>query len=310
MRFPFAIARAQASRNGFIIVAVLWILGALATLATIYSVYVINTAVALTVHDEHLQGEAITSAGIEIAAYKLLAKPNEPPTRGTFSFRANRAKATVEFRSEAARIDLNAAPKELLAGLFRTLGAGGEQAGVYADRIITWRTPLRPSTSDDEESIYRAAGLFYGPRHAPFPHTGELTLVLGLPQILVERALPLVTVYSGQPQINLFDAAPEVVASLPGMTPSILQDILARRQLNAQNPQDLIVALGPAGGMATAKGSKATRVTVRINFDNGRRLGSEAVILLQNNGGEPYNVLSWRDLDDAPEDASTGLSVR
>ena len=47
-----------------------------------------------------------------------------------------------------------------------------------------------------------------------------------------------------------------------------------------------------------------------MNFDNSRRLGSEAIILLQSNGNEPYNVLSWRDLDDAPDDASTGLSVR
>ena len=36
--------------------------------------------------------------------------------------RLGAANATVEFRSEAARIDLNAAPKPLLAGLFRELG--------------------------------------------------------------------------------------------------------------------------------------------------------------------------------------------
>ena len=35
----------RGARDGFIIVAVLWILGALATLATIYAVYVIDTAV-------------------------------------------------------------------------------------------------------------------------------------------------------------------------------------------------------------------------------------------------------------------------
>ena len=36
--------------------------------------------------------------------------------------------------------------------------------------------------------------------------------------LLLERALPFVTVYSGRPQINMLDAAPEVLASLPGMT--------------------------------------------------------------------------------------------
>src|SRR6185503_14664711 len=120
--FPLIITRKPTSRDGFIIVAVLWILGALATLATIYSVYVINTAVALTVHDERLQGEALVSGAVEIAVYKMKGEPNGQATRGRFSFRANRANVSVEFKSEAARIDLNAAPKALLAGLFVALG--------------------------------------------------------------------------------------------------------------------------------------------------------------------------------------------
>jgi general secretion pathway protein K len=292
-------------------VAVLWILGALATLATIYSVYVINTAVALAVHDERLQGEALVSAGLEITAYKLLATPNVQPTRGRFTFHANRADVAVDFRSEAARIDLNAAPKALLAGLFTTLGARAQLADAYADRIVAWRSAPKPGTLDDETSAYRTAGLSYGPRLGPFPHTSELSLVLGLPDVMVERALPFVTVYSGQSQINLFDAAPKVIASLPGMTPATLQAVLARRDLKPQDAQDLITALGPALGMATASGSKAVRVTVQVGFENGRRMRSEVVILLREGANDPYNVLSWRDdIEDVLEDAPARLDVR
>jgi general secretion pathway protein K len=246
----------------------------------------------------------------------LLATPNVRPSRGRFSFHANRADAAVEFRSEAARIDLNAAPKALLAGLFTTLGAPPELADVYADRIIAWRSPPKPETLDGEVSSYRTAGLSYGPRHGPFPHTSELSLVLGLSDLLVERALPFVTVYSGLPQINVFDAAPEVIASLPGMTPAMLQDILARqdvlarRELKPQDAEDFIAALGPARGSATATGSKAVRVTVQVNLENGRRMRTEAVILTADSGNEPYSMLSWRDLDDVSEDASTRQSVR
>jgi general secretion pathway protein K len=286
-------------------------LGALATLATIYSVYVINTAAALTVHDDRLQAEALVSGGVEIAVYKMKGEPNVQPTHGRFSFRANRANVAVEFKSETARIDLNAAPKALLAGLFGALGAPAEIADTYADRIIAWRSPPRSGTSDDETSAYRTAGLSYGPRLGPFPHSGELSLVLGLPSAMVERALPFVTVYSGQPQINLFDAAPEVVASLPGMTPMILRDILAQRGSTSQNAQDLVAALGAARGLVTAGGSKAVRVTVQVDFENGRRVRSEAVVLLHDGGNEPYSVLSWRDgLDEVLEGSSTGLDLR
>src|SRR4051812_28953459 len=51
--------------HGFIVVAVLWILTALATLATIFSMYVINTATAFAVHDERLQAEGLARAAIE-----------------------------------------------------------------------------------------------------------------------------------------------------------------------------------------------------------------------------------------------------
>src|SRR3954447_21898122 len=106
--------------DGFILVAVLWIIAALATLATIFSIYVINTATAFTVHDERLQAEGCARAAIELAVYQLTTTPQGAqqgaPTRGRFVFRVGNAQVTADFNSETARIDLNAAPKELLAG--------------------------------------------------------------------------------------------------------------------------------------------------------------------------------------------------
>ena len=82
------------------------------------------------------------------------------------------AASRAEFNSETARIDLNAAPKELLAGLFVGLGAPRASADSYADRIIGWRIDARAGKSRDEPRIYRAAGLTYSPRGAPFQHVG------------------------------------------------------------------------------------------------------------------------------------------
>src|SRR5947208_6008320 len=128
--------RLQSGRDGFIIVAVLWILAALATLVMIFSVYVINTATAFTVHDERLQAEGLARAALELSAYQASAAPQgQAPTRGTFLFRLGNALVNAEFMSETARIDLNSAPKELLSGLFVGLGASRSQADSYADRI-------------------------------------------------------------------------------------------------------------------------------------------------------------------------------
>ena len=141
------------------------------------------------------------------------------------------ARVSVTFRSEAARIDLNAAPKGLLAGLMVGLGANPSNAAGYADRILAWRAPTEAGEDDPENSSYRTSGVAYVPRHAPFPAAEELWLVRGIPPPVIERMLPFVTVFSNMASINVLDAAPQVVAALPGMTPETLAGgaVAARR---------------------------------------------------------------------------------
>lgn len=293
--------RAQGD-DGFIVVAVLWMLGILAALISIYAIYVANAAVSLSVNDDRVQAEALISAALELTAYQLTSVDEKSrPTHGDFAFRMGRSNVAVEFRSEAARIDLNAAPKELLAGLFAALGARYADAEYYADRIIGWRSKGGEAKDPDQETAaYRTAGLNYAPRQAPFASVSELWLVLGLPQALVERALPFVTVFSGIATVDVLDARSEVVASLPGMTADRLYAVLSQRGTGPQNAQFVLGLLGPAQGAATAEGSKATRVTVRIGFDNGRRVRAEAVILPVADADEPFRILSWQDDFDGP----------
>jgi general secretion pathway protein K len=289
------------NRDGFIVVAVLWMLGALATLASIYAVYVINTATAMGVNDQRVQAEGLMTAALELTTYRLTATDaDNRPSRGEFAFRLGRAAVAVDFRSEAGRIDLNSAPKELLVGLFAGLGAKYSDAEYYAERIIGWRTAQDPDQRNEETSAYRTAGLAYGPRQGPFAHVGELALVLGLPPFLVERALPFVTVFSGRAEINIVAAAPEVVAAVPGMTPDRLYAVLSQVGRGPQNAQFLQRLVGDQSGI-TIEAGKTARVAVRMDFDMGHRVRGEAVILLgTSEAGEPFRVLSWRDDFDGP----------
>ena len=117
-------ADAPSAERGFVIVAVLWIIMALSALAVIFSLYLSASAQALALNDTALQTEALVSASLELTAYQLtLAGEKARPSRGSFHFRMDDADVLVTFTSEAARIDLNFAPKEVLAGLFAGLGA-------------------------------------------------------------------------------------------------------------------------------------------------------------------------------------------
>jgi general secretion pathway protein K len=295
--------------DGFVLVAVLWILLLLATLATIYSVYVGNSAVALAANDAGIENELLTSAGVELAAYQLYGSDKETrPSRGEFRVRLGRANLAVRFVSEAARIDLNEAPKPLLAGLFAALGAHPADAERYADRIIGWRTEPKEGAQDSEAVLYRAAGLSYSPRGAAFAEVNELWLVQGLPAALIERAMPFVTIYCGQPAVNVLDAAPEVLAALPDMTADRLNALLNRRETATAVPQSAADLLGSNVATATTKASDAYRVAVRIAYDGGGAAAAEAVILLAND--VPYHVLSWRENFDAAPSRSAGLGAR
>jgi general secretion pathway protein K len=297
----------QRDRNtrGFIVVAVLWILAALSALVLIYLTYVTNTAVVVAGSADRIQADALVTAGVELATYQLTAvKEDGRPSSGTFNARIGAARVSVTFRSEAARIDLNAASKGLLAGLIVGLGGAPANAADYADRIAAWRAPTGAGEDDPETSSYRTAGISYAPRHAPFPQAEELWLVRGIPPAVVERMLPFVTTFSNLPSVNIADAAPQVLAALPGMTPERLQVVLSQRGDPRVDPRSLV---GLAGEGATLDASKAYRMTVVIDFDSGRRSASEVVILLLDEGDEPYRVLSWRNASDgatAPQRAA------
>jgi general secretion pathway protein K len=295
------------ARDGFIIVAILWILGALSALVSVYAVYVVDTAAGFVEHDDRLREEALVSAALEVTAYRqLTAQPQSRPSQGNFSFKFAGADVRVSFCSEAARIDLNAASKELLAGLFVSLGARPADADGYADRVVDWRTVASKEQPVDGPSHGKARPT-YGLRGAKFPQVDELAAVRNLPSALVERTLPFVTVYSGRPQINVSDAPPEVIAALPGMTADRVKAVLEQRRTQPDNKQAQIQLLGTAQQYATTEASRAIRVNIQIALKNTRQRYFEVVILLFDEGTEPFSVLSWRNSPEMGRKIQAGL---
>lgn len=284
-------ARPKESQQGFVIVAVLWILIALSSLAMIFAVYLAASAQAMAVSDIALPNEALVQAGVELAAYKLIAAGEEArPARGTFHFRMDDADVAVTFTSEAARIDLNFASKEVLAAFFAGLGASKDAAAEDAERIVGWRTRPIPNGANDEEPRYAALG--YPPRQSLFVHVDEIALVAGLSPALVERALPFLTVFNGSGEIDSNIAAPEVVAAF-AKNAGTANDPFGG-QIGA--PGSSLASAGPSSPKTDAPAAKSPcyRIHTTIRFANGSRSASEVVIALGDKN-EPYHVLAWQD---------------
>jgi general secretion pathway protein K len=288
----------MSSERGFVIVAVLWILMALSGLAVIFSLYLSGSARALSVNDTALLNEALVSASLELTTYQLLLPGDaDRPAQGSFHFRMDNADVVVAFKSEAARIDLNFAPKDVLAKLFAEFGANEATAQESADRIIGWRTHPAPGAANAEEALYGAAGLGYSPRQSRFIHVNELALVVGLAPALVDRVLPFVTVFNGSPTVDPRIAAAEVIAALPpDQVPANPNDVLGGRPASSNGAPAASADSSGTPGNATAAKSRAYRIETTINYNDGRRAASEVVIAIgDKDKEEPYRVLSWQD---------------
>jgi general secretion pathway protein K len=315
---------------GFVLVAVLWILAALATLASIYSSYTVNTAAASRVADDRVQAEASIRAGVEMAVFRQLALPQKARlVRGGFDMRVGRTGVAVRFRSEGARIDLNAAPSDLLTGLFTAVGVDPMRAETFAERVVGWRTKATAGaganaaggganatgasanatgadSNDDkaakEDNVYSEQHMPYPPRHAPFDNALELSLLPGISLAVVERVLPFVTVFSGRAEVEVSSADPTVLSALPQMTPQILGAVLNARVGDPGDGRALLELLGPAKSNATAETSKAFRASIAVDFDNGRRVHAVVVFRLKDPGDEDKGANNQGAKDQSAKD--------
>jgi general secretion pathway protein K len=65
--------RKPSGDEGFIIVAVLWILAALAALVSIYAIYVTNSAIAVSANSDAIFADPLAAGGVELAVYQLIS---------------------------------------------------------------------------------------------------------------------------------------------------------------------------------------------------------------------------------------------
>ena len=285
----------RAGERGFVVVAILWMLAALGALASAYAVFAVNTAASVYLPQERLRAEQTILAAVELTAYRQLAWPKAArPDLGAFSTRLGAARIDVAYRSESARVDVNVAPHDVLAGVFFVAGAKEAAAKFLADRIVAWREPADEQGKRAEAALYRKAGLSYQPIGAPFDNALELALLPQMAPSLLARALPLLTVYNGTGKVDPLAADPAVLSALPGMTAKIVSALKAAAGPNKPDAAALTAIAGPAADFVSLNANDNVRAEIVVTTPE-RRLAAEVVLHLTDTAAEPYQILFWRD---------------
>ncbi|HMN72272.1 MAG TPA: type II secretion system protein GspK [Rhodoblastus sp.] len=304
--------RRRQARGGFVLIAVLWILVALAGLVGAYVAYALTMAQSADFYLRRVGAEAALSGALELAVYDLTQMdPSRRPEEGVLDYRIGDMRAQVHYASEALRLDLNKASLDSLTAFLSAEGGVRASAELYAQRILAWRQKANAQGAGMEDLSYRAAGVAYLPRHGPFQSVEELWDLRDIPPDVVARIAPLVTVYGGRAKWEDDPAKKTGAADQP---PSAQPQSQPSPQAQPQGApaggqegggQDGAAgAQTPDGAQNADQALKPTRFRIRVIDSQGRVNAAEVVALAVRNGDAPYNVLLWRTGDDltAPGD--------
>jgi general secretion pathway protein K len=285
-------------QEGVALVLVLWVSVLLTVIASSFIVerrtefLIVNNSASLA------RAEAAANAGVMLAVQQLYrtdnAKDKWNKDGGVHDWSFDGVPVRVEIRDESAKIDINTAAEPLLRGLLLSSGLQEDEATRLVDAIVDWRDPdslKRPQGA--EEADYRAAGLPYKPANAPFQAIEELQLVLGMRPDLYRRLAPSITVFSRQVGINPTLASRDVLLALPGVTPQMVDDYIAQRELARQ--AGLPLPPFPQAGALAAGTSMIASVRAEARMEDGVSFMREAAALLRPAPRRPVTFIAWRE---------------
>ena len=246
---------------------------------------------------ENAKAEALADGAVHRAVLGLLELDPERAWRpGRPQLIAlGEGEVRVTIADEDGKVDLNAAPPELLAGLLHQLGLEEDAAAALADRIVDFRDEddePRPEGAEDPD--YFAAGRDLGAQDRPFAVESELLQVLGISRELYERMQPYITVFSGAEAVDPLRAPRLVLAAIPGMTDQLIEafaeagpDDDPLGEIGDDSLFELEVYLIP---------SREVMYTVRAEArtTGGGSFVREAVIEITLEPTQPFRIHAWR----------------
>ena len=280
---PPRTARPPRRQSGIALTVVLWVIALLSVVAANFA-YSMRTETNVTRNNmAHTQARHLAEAGVRAAVWAMSHPDPEARWRSDGSSRRlaiGDGAVQVSVRREAGLIDLNKAPRAVLAGLLAVFEVEPGRRDQIVDAIEDWRDKddlRRVSGAEDRE--YVAAGRNQGAKDGPFDAVSELQTVLGMTPQLYRRLEPFLTVHAGATGIDTGAAPLEVLLAQPGIDAAGAQAILARRD----------------GTATRAAGGGIYRITARAAGPGGGSFSLRAVVRITTGKKPVVNVLEWAE---------------
>jgi general secretion pathway protein K len=296
-------------QKGMALVLVLWVLSLLTIMAGSFALSMRRESAIVAGIKNNAQANAIAESGIAMAEMMLL---NSNPVKGwrpdgsIYEISTTDARIRVRLSSEAGKIDVNKADETLLKKLMINAPVNEEQQAKLVGAILDWRDADDLVHLDGaEKQEYQDAGLNYQPGNKPFQSTEELQLVLGMNKSLFLWLDPLVTIYSGQPQVTLQTATKEVLQVISGLDKGLIDAYILARQESAINnlpapPYPLSFGMNIPTKQNIEAGQNIVLTIVSEAVMNDQSSASVTAVIKKADNTQitltPFDILKWQHL--------------
>jgi len=273
----------ESQQRGVILVIVLWTVAMMTVVIAALSTNVRTSASLAGTETRRLSTEMLLQGGIDVAAATLIASGDNIRTvsdgHATAIDLGNGNIAEMKIRDAAGLIDLNRAEEALLAGIIAHATESEDTGKAMAQQIVQWRS----GEVGDADS-----------QPAAFISVAQLYNIKDMDPKVVAGFLPFVGLYSKEGRINLTAAPDEVIASIPEIKPAEIDMLIAARNGNDWDNNNIKSLLDDYDDYVTLDPTNVFMVDLELVQTSGLILGThlKATIMIDKSADIPFHVIS------------------
>jgi general secretion pathway protein K len=329
---PLAHTHPWMAESGVILIALLWVLTALAVIALSFSRECFVEVAAARNTQSLENAYFVARAGIDETIYQLIQKRSavvvrqvqlqeepDPLDIGVWTGTLGNSAYRVDIQDDSGKINVNNVQEDQLRNLVEAIGIKKPDSDIITDSILDWRdADPAHHLNGAEDDYYQTLNPPYKAKNGRIDTIEELLLVRGItpeyfygrPErqpdgtIIYKYGLSRhLTVYSNtnRSSVNANSAPLPVLLSIPQMPADVAQKIYERRHIKPFKgaldiSHDMGVTLGTWSGFLSFEQTNIYSLTATAHAANSKvRRIIRAVVSLEAFGAKQYRILYWNE---------------
>jgi len=280
----------ETPRRGAALIVVLVFAALISSLTAVALRSAVSGAAASVVFVDEMRANEMGRAAADLVAYQLRFGGPEAKRGGALTARLATCEVTVEYLSEAARIDVNTASPKLIAALFLAAGAEPDDVAAIANRIQLTRRPavasrIAPSSAAGNEILPNAIMV----------RLEQIMDAWQIPEALFRSVRPALTVSNRSGNVDPTLAGRLVLTALMNGDAERADQFMERRNSGFTTPNQVLAQFPvETRSFVNASGLAPVRAFARVNVAGRFARSYEFVVAPPSGAFKTTRVLSWQ----------------